>query len=219
MRGLLPALLVAGCGFSGSGAKMDSRGPGDGPTSDASGIDADTDADIDASEIDASSPYVRRINLGGGAHTGVDYPGMWEADPSGICGPSVWTVTGAISGTVDDALFVNHVYGLPQVTCAIGNVPVGNYRVTLLYGPTYYGVGGTCAVTRDQIFSVEIEGVTVLPAFNVTAASDGCVFNGTTGHPVARPFTIAITDGTLNVTETAPAGEAAMVSAIQLVKM
>ena len=216
MRGLLPALLVAGCGFSGSGATPDARAPGDGATRDASVIDGSV---IDASVIDASAPYVRRINLGGGAHTGVDYPGMWEADPGGTCGPSVWTVTGAISGTVDDALFVNHAYGLPQVTCAIGGVPAGSYRVTLLYGPTYYGMGGTCNVTRDQIFTVEIEGVAVLPVFNVTAASDGCVLNGTTGHPALRAFTVEITDGTLNIIETAPAGEAAMVSAIQLVKM
>lgn len=205
---------VAGCKFTGR------PNPGDldaVPVIDAPPVADGPDAGTPDGAPDAFVPFVRRINIGGPEHVGVDFPGTWDADPGGTCGPTIWTVAGEISGTVDDALFVNHAYGLPTMTCAIAGLPVATYEVTMLFGPTYYGTGGTCNTTVDQIFSIALEGVVVVPSFNLTAASAGCVLNGTTGQPVAQTFTALISDGTLDIVEVSTTGGAAMVSAIQLV--
>jgi Malectin domain len=172
-------------------------------------------------------PFIRRINIAGPEFVGVDFPGTWAEDSGNgdTCtgsnsGPS--TPPAEISGTVDDALFVKQVYGLPSMTCQITGVPNGNYDVTLVMGPVYYGTGATpaCPFPRSQIFDIELEGQIVQSAYDLTADSNGCVANGGAGsHPVAKTFTIAITDGQLDILLTAPTGEASMLSALQLVQV
>ena len=207
------AVLATACGF-------DPRAAGDAAIDDApvEGIDGPLEG-IDGPPIDTPPfvGFVARVNLGGGAHTGVDYPGSWIPDAP-LCNGSSWSVTGEINGTVDDPLFLRHRYAIPALTCALTSLPSGRYEVTFLFGPTYYGGGGTCTTTIDQIFHIDLEGVRVASDFNLTQATGGCVLNGP-GVPVTRVFTVDVTDGTLNFNATNPvANQAAMFSAIQVIQ-
>ncbi len=71
----------------------------------------------------------------------------------------------------------------------------------------------------SQIFDITLEGTKVESAFNVTDASGGCVANGGAGsHPVSKTYTIAVTDGTLDVELTSTAAnQASMLSALQVI--
>jgi hypothetical protein len=211
------AVFVTGCNFNPGAGSIDA------PIDDTlvEGIDAPL---IDGPPIDGppidTPPFtglVARVNLGAGAHTGVDYPGAWIPDP-GLCAGATWSVTGQINGTVDDPLFLRHRYAIPTLTCALTGLPSGMYEVTFLFGPTYYGAGGTCTTTADQIFHIDLEGTRVASDFNLTQAAGGCVLNGP-GVPVTRGFVLAVTDGTLNFVATNPASDqAAMFSAIQVIQ-
>lgn len=205
------AVLATACGF-------DPRAASDAAIDDtpAEGIDGPP---IDGPPIDTPpfQGYVLRVNLGGGSHTGVDYPGSWIPDPP-LCNGSTWSVTGDINGTVDDPLFLRHRYAIPTLACALIGLPAGGYQVTFLFGPTYYGAGGTCTTTTDQIFHIDLEGTRVATDFNLTQAAGGCVLNGP-GVPVTRTFTVDVTDGTLNFGAINPvANQAAMFSAIQVIQ-
>jgi hypothetical protein len=214
---LLVSSLLAACGF---------RGPPEGVSGDAPDADAVV-TEVPIPTIDAApqpdaftAEVVARYNLGGGAFTGTDYPGAWAADPGTICVGTVSNLdaAAAISGTVDDALFQKQLYAIPTLTC---HIPVanGHYSVTMLFGPIYYsGIGHTptCNFARDQIFDITIETIKVVAAYNLTADSGGCVENGTTAKPVSRTFVVSVTDGAIDISLQAPATEAAMLSALQI---
>jgi hypothetical protein len=210
MPGLAVCLLVlVGCGF------RVPPGGGD-PTGDAGADTRDGEATNDTGGF---VPFVARYNLFGPAFTGTEFPGVWAADPgapNGICGPANYTaITTAMSGTIDDPLFVNQVYGVNvDTTCAIGLAP-GNYAVTLLFGETYYGPG--CPSGATQTFSIALEGTIVEPSLNLSVEAGGCMANGGTGRPVMRRVTLAVTDGTLDIVEHAPTGIASMISAIEVI--
>jgi len=204
MRGCFLVVLAAGaCSYSPS------------PNGPVGGDDAPMpDAPLNA--------FVKRVNVGGAEYTGQQFTGVWAADDGSCTGTGTGIGTGlAISGTVDDPLFNLQVYGIPVTRCTIA-VPAGTYDVTLLFGPIYYGAGANPAcllATRNQIFDVEIEGTVVDPAFNVTAASEGCVGNGgINAHPVQRQYRVTVADGTMNIILTAPGSEASMISAYQIVQ-
>lgn len=200
-------LIAGGCSYAPSPAEP-TVDPGDGPPP------------------DSFSGFVRRINVAGAEHVGVEFPGVWEADPGtgGVCVGSGVGLDPAlpIAGTVDDPLFSRQVFGLPTVTCQIPSMPAGTYEVSLLFGPIYYGAGASPACmfpTRQQIFDIRLEGGPVLTAYNLTAESNGCVGNGASGsHPVVKVFTVEVTDGALDIQLTAPASEASMISAIQVIQ-
>jgi len=181
-----------------------------------------SDTDSDGGQDAPLDAFVKRINVGGEAFTGADFPGNWEADDMSCRGSG--TGIGAalpISGTNDDPLFALQVFGIPTTTCAIP-VPDGTYDVLLLFGPIYYGSGANppCPfATREQIFDIAIEGTVVEPAFDVTTESQGCVGNGTgASHPVSKQYRVMVTDGMFDMVLTAPGQEASMISAIQLVQ-
>ena len=158
--------------------------------------------------------------MAGNAYTGVDFGGDWEQDP-GICNGTTWTVTAGIRNTNDGPLFSNHRFAIPDLQCAVPNIPVGTYQVTLVFGPTYYWCPGAQS-QKDQRFRITLEGNEVEADYNVSADSGGCVLDTsdmTAAHPVSKTYTLTIDDGELDVDETAPANESAMLSAIAIVEM
>jgi hypothetical protein len=164
---------------------------------------------------------VRRINVDGAPFVGTDFPGTWEADP-GVCGPHVYENDTEIHNTVDDPLFTGEAYGNPM-TCQIDDhgqlLPPGLYTVKLLFAEIYWGPGcpGGGSGTGSRVFNVALEGNVVDSAIDLFSEG-GCAASTTdpTGHPVTRTYTVAITDGVLDVSLYAFADNG-KISAIELI--
>ncbi|HEY5921099.1 MAG TPA: malectin domain-containing carbohydrate-binding protein [Kofleriaceae bacterium] len=177
---------------------------------DADGVDG---SGLDATTEDGARAFAVRINIGGPAHTGVDYSGAWSADPGvgGICNGTVFeSPTAGINGTNDAVLFVEQMFS-PTLSCAIANIPSGSYRVTLLFAELRLG-GSPCVGPSgaSRVFDIALEGVTVASDFDMTAACGGCSASGGTGSAIDRGFDIDIVDGTLDLTAVASTGAAAI---------
>jgi hypothetical protein len=174
---------------------------------------------IDGDAPDGFVPFERRINLNGPAYTGIDFPGMWEADPGtgGVCGPTPYTAPTQVVGTNDGPLFVGQIYSSTAVTCSVAGLPPGNYQVTLLFGNTYFHDACPGGLV-NQMFDIQLEGATVLSNLDLDTEAGGCMANGGNGHPVTKQFTVAVTDGALDINEPAKVS-VAMLSAIQIVKV
>jgi len=228
--GVLWVVAIAGCynPHAAPGAPCSSTGLCPDGLQCVSGIcELMTDPPNDASALDAMPSDTRvdapgfaiRINIGGPAHMGVDYPGNWSADPGpgGICnGIPFASPTPAINGTNDAALFVNQMFN-PTLSCTIPNVPAGTYRVTLLFAELR--LGGAPSVSPlplSRIFDISLEGNVVLAGFDMTTAGGGCAATGGPGHAFSKSFTVAVTDGALNIDESATLGAGAL-NAIELV--
>jgi len=184
--------------------------PADAAGSDARALDAPGSADAALSAI--------RIDVDGPAYTGIDYPGSWAADPGtgGICDGSPYaSPTQTVNGTNDSTLFVGQMFGA-ALHCTIPDVPPGAYRVTLLFAELRLGQP-PCETTTPpaRIFDIALEGTTVATAFDMTDTGGGCAARGGPGHAFAESYMVAITDGELDVVETASQG-AATLNAIEL---
>lgn len=147
-----------------------------------------------------------RINVGGPALTGIDYPGDWQADPGdgGVCTGSGQSVADNINSTFDDALFQGYVSG-PNIQCAVGSgLLPGTYTVRLYFAENDIGPAN-CVLSNDppigpRTFDIQLEGVTVESGLDLFAER-GCArdaANTTTG-PVVREFEVTISDGTLDI--------------------
>jgi hypothetical protein len=153
--------------------------------------------------VDTRPPVAMRININGPRHVGVDFPGVWTADPGegGVCRPTNFEVDNAINGTRDDSLFQGEVYGSP-VICSVGrSLPRGLYQVNLYFAEIYWGPGcpGGGPGPGARIFDIALEGTTVLS--NLDLFREGrCVAspNGM-GMPVIKRFMVNINDGTLDI--------------------
>lgn len=186
------------------------------------GASNDASAAFDAAPSDTrgdAPSFAIRINIGGPAYAGIDYPGTWSADPGagGICnGMPFAAPTPAVNGTKDVALFVNQMF-TPKLSCTIPNVPAGTYRVTLLFAELRLG-GAPCEAPSPptRIFDISLEGNVVLAGFDMTTAGGGCAATGGPGHAFSKSFTVAVTDGALNIDESATQGAGAL-NAIELV--
>ncbi len=230
MMRALPLLVVglAACGFRGHALGS----PDDGSITDGTSSDATTPSDgvaLDGQAVDGSividafvPAVVARYNIGGAAYVGTtDYPGSWAADPGNICTGTISNLdaNGPISGTVDDALFQKQRYGIPLVTCQVA-VANGDYSVTLLFGPIYYGGGAnpTCMFpTTHQVFSIAIEGTTVASNYDLTADAGGCVLNGSTAKPITKTYPVSVGNGMLEIKlDSTDQNQASMISALQV---
>lgn len=183
----------------------------------------DAPVTIDSKKLDAprpidAAPFAARIDIAGPAYTGVDYPGMWIADPGTCDGLQFDSPTPTINGTNDSTLFVNQKFG-GILTCAITNVPPGMYRVRLLFAELRLG-GMPCTGPAGQtrVFDIALEGTNVATSFDMTAFGGGCAATGGSGHAFDRTFDVAVTDGTLDLVETASMGGAAL-NAIEVVAL
>jgi hypothetical protein len=218
---LLP-LLLAGCNFDTStqAIRVDAR-ERPGPDSPGSIQDANNGGGADARPGPDAAPSIEiRLNINGNAHSGIDYPGAWQADPGsgGACGPFYFTENNPVNGTLDDALFYDVAYGDPLV-CSVGGggLPSGAYRLRLFFAEFRYGTG--CPQgggSNSRLFDIDVEGTRVRSNVNLYDLA-GCT-NTPQGHPHIESFDIQINDGTLSISMPASI-DFAMVSAIELVSL
>jgi hypothetical protein len=186
---MIASLALAACTFNGVtgevGDVVDGAPAGD-PDAGADGV------------ADAAGVLIARVNVGGPAHSGVDFPGEWSAD-GGECDGTAQTIAGEVQNTVDDPLFNSWRFERPN-TCALA-VANGDYRVTLLFAEIFRG--GCSSSTTTRIFTVNIEDTDVL-TFDLMDGDNGrgCVLNPATpmARPVAKTFAVAVADGQLDVT-------------------
>lgn len=166
---------------------------------------------------DAEPTLVAAYNLYGPAYTGIDFPGMWAADPGTICNGTPYQIDVDVTGTVDDVLFTRYQYTYSSMDCAIGmNLPAASYEVTLLFGELYTGPG-CYENTIQRIFDVLIEGTVVEDNLNTVAVGGCCNPSATSpGAPFKRVYIQYVADGTVNVTLRAEPQQAAMLSALMV---
>jgi len=138
---------------------------------------------------------VIRYNIGGGDHTGTDFPGFWAADPGTICTGTVEVRTGDIQQTVDDPLFLTRRWS--GVTCGIV-VPSGNYTVSLLFAEVFIDCpGGAAGGVGTRVFDVFAEGATIDTNIDIFAETGGCAF--TMGGPLRKTYSVNVVDSLLSL--------------------
>jgi hypothetical protein len=147
-----------------------------------------------------------RINIGGPALSGVDYPGDWQSDPGtgGVCSGSGQSVADNINSTVDDSLFQTYVSG-PDLACSVGSdLLPGTYTVRLYFAETEIGPVN-CVFANDppfgpRTFDIQLEGNTVESGVDLFAER-GCARDAsdTTTGPIVKEFEVTINDGTLDI--------------------
>ncbi len=108
-----------------------------------------------------------RVHAGGGAYTD-SLGNVWAADEDYVGGGSATntgTITGALPGSSDQALYENERYG----TSLLYNFQAPNalYQVTLKFSENYWTSAGS------RVFNVMINGQTVLTNFDIFAAAGG----------------------------------------------
>jgi hypothetical protein len=205
------ALLVAGCRFEvASLSATDAAAPLElGPVA----------ADLTSVDLTGFRLPPIRIDLNGPSIVGVDHPGTWAADPGvgGVCGPASGHRGNAVNGTVDDALFQGYMLGNP-ITCSVGMLLPGTYRVRLYFAEVYFGPGcaGGGPGTGARVFDIALEGTTVLRNFDIFAEGR-CAMSttDTTSMPVVKEFVVPVTDGTLDISLPASVNQA-LLSAIEI---
>lgn len=215
--------------------------PGSEPPADASNVspsdadpnapDADTeagppDADTEAGPPDAEAgpPLTVRINVNGPAHTGSDFPGMWDPDPGagGVCdGSQSGPGSGNIQGTVDDELFRDSVRNVTKLSCDIPGLPSGTYTVNMLFAETFYGTncsGGGGVGSR--LFDIQVEGTLTHSDVDIFQLGNGCVLD--TSTPNSQPVVLTAnatlpSGGTLDIEMTTKSGSA-FIAAIEVIQ-
>jgi hypothetical protein len=147
------------------------------------------------------------VNAGGAAYTATD--GRFFTGDTFFTGGSTYSVSDPISNTVDDTLFQTERYGDPFTY----TIPItdGTYIVDLMFAELYHGVDTPSADIGDRVFSVDLEGSTVLSEYDIIAET------GTPLTAITETFTTTVSGGAANISFAAsPAGldENAKVSAI-----
>ncbi|MBI2908789.1 MAG: DUF2380 domain-containing protein, partial [Chloroflexi bacterium] len=142
-----------------------------------------------------------RLNAGGATY--VDGAGNnWFPDTFFSMGMAGST-SSAIANTTDDALYQKYRHG-GAFSYAIPLSEAGDYTVKLKFNEPNYSAAG------QRKFDVSLEGNLVLDDFDVYAAAGG------RNIAVDRTFTVAVSDGALNVSFTGVVNNA-LVSAIEVV--
>jgi hypothetical protein len=123
-------------------------------------------------------PASIRVNAGGPAYT--DSQGhLWSAD-TGFTGGSTYSVTSAITGTADPALYRDERYGTFSYQFPVVN---GAHTVTLKFAELYFSSAG------NRKFNVSINGQTVLTNFDIVAAA------GSGLKAIDQQFSVNVTNG------------------------
>jgi len=139
-----------------------------------------------------------RVNSGGPAYT--DSLGqVWSAD-TGYSGGSTYTVSGAIANTNDPTLYRTERWG--SFTYSF-KVPSGTYSVTLKFAETSFNAAG------NRVFSVAINGTTMLSNFDIYAAAGGA------NTAVDRTFQVT-SSGTVSIQFIVGSADQPKVDAIQI---
>ncbi|HZM72973.1 MAG TPA: carboxypeptidase regulatory-like domain-containing protein [Candidatus Polarisedimenticolia bacterium] len=149
--------------------------------------------------------YQQGINAGGGVYTtvgGDDYAAdkPFSAGSFGWVGASsTRSVGGSIAGTPDPDLYRNLRSGMSAYRFS---VPNGTYRVDLGFAELQARHAG------DRVFSVALEGGTVLSNFDVFALAGGQRI------ALDRSFLVEVTDGVLDISFLSQRGDAPIINAI-----
>jgi regulation of enolase protein 1 (concanavalin A-like superfamily) len=161
------------------------------------GGDGSTSARAVLSNFQVVALPIAAINCGkpsGGEFVSLDDGTIYVSDyaPPATGGTTTPGTQYAIAGTLDDALFAAYRYGTHSYS--IPNVPSGNYVVTLRFSDN-----ATSAAVR--VFDVALEGTLVLDNYDIYADVG-------TNTVANKTFTVAVTDGTLNIQFTNVIGQA-----------
>ncbi|OQX82622.1 hypothetical protein B6D60_11860, partial [candidate division KSB1 bacterium 4484_87] len=133
------------------------------------------------------APY--RINAGGPRYT--DASGnIWEADREytpggyGYVGGRIFTTSHSIGNTQNDKLYQSERFRMDAYRFTMPHN--GTYQVKLLFAEIYY------TASDQRVFSVKLEGQTVLNDFDIYAVA---------GHDnaVIRTFNVDVNDGVLDI--------------------
>jgi len=154
--------------------------------------------------------YQQGINAGGGAYVDPAQGDLYGADRAyasggfGYVGTSSTRSTNAgIAGTTRDPLYQTNRAGMSAYRFT---VPNGTYRVDLSFAELQV------AKTGGRVFSVGLEGSTVLSNFDVFATAGKLA-------AVDRSFTVEVTDGVLDISFLAQRGDKPIVNAILVTEM
>jgi len=125
------------------------------------------------------------INVGGDVYTTAD--GLFYIADTYFTDGSLYDVTDDILNTEDDPLFQTERYGDPfSYSIPVDN---GDYDVELMFAELFHGVNTPSADVGDRIFSVDLEGATVLSEYDIIAE---------TGAPltaITETFPVTVSDG------------------------
>jgi hypothetical protein len=154
--------------------------------------------------------YQQGVNAGGGAYVnangdlyGVDR--AWSAGSFGWLGASSTRSTGsAIAGTTEDPIYQDLRSGMSGYRF---DVPDGQYRVDLSFAELVAKRAGA------RVFSVTIEGTTVLAGLDVFAVAGGRFI------AVDRSFVVNVSDGQLDIGFTPQRGDVPIVNGILVTEM
>gem|GEM_PF-868368 len=141
-----------------------------------------------------AEPTLRyRINAGGSLIT---FGGVaWNADAN-FSGGRNSTMTGAIAGTTNDALYYQSRVSDADTTGFSYNFPVanGNYTVNLHFAEIYWvgGSGRGQAGANRRVFDVQLEGALVIDNLDLYATAGPL-------RAYVRTFTANVTDGNLSI--------------------
>jgi hypothetical protein len=154
---------------------------------------------VNAIAVTAGSPAVR-IHAGGAAVT--DAAGnVWSADTS-YSGGTPWSTTQNVAGTATPALYQTCRYG--NGFSYQFNVANGSYNVLLKFAEISRTAVG------QRVFSVVINGTTVLSNFDIVAAAGGPLI------AVDRTFPVTVSGGTITVQFLTGASDLPLINAIQI---
>ena len=133
------------------------------------------------------------VNAGGGDYTASN--GLFFMSDTYFTAPTggTYSVTDPISNTVDDPLFQTERYGDPFTY----TIPVtdGTYIVDLMFAELYHGVNpnGGEGAPGDRVFSVDLEGSTVLSAYDIISETDAPL------TAITETFTTTVSDGAADI--------------------
>jgi hypothetical protein len=139
------------------------------------------------------------VNSGGPAYTDQQTQ-MWSAD-KGFTGGNAASTTNTITNTTDPTLYKSERYGGFTYQFAVAN---GNYNVVLKFAEIYYTTAGR------RIFSVSINGTTVLTNFDIVAAAGGAF------KAIDKTFPVAVTNNQVTIQFIPGSADLPKVSAIQI---
>jgi parallel beta-helix repeat protein len=144
-----------------------------------------------------------RINAGGPAYT--DPSGkQWAAD-NGSNGGYVFTTGRTISGTTTPVLYQTQRWSDQPLGYQL-NVPNGSYTLTLKFAELYF------SAPQQRVFSVSVNGQTVLSNFDIVAQAGGAF------RAVDRSFPVSVTGGKI-VIQMASSIDDPAINAIELSTM
>jgi malectin (di-glucose binding ER protein) len=140
-----------------------------------------------------------RVHAGGAAYT--DTQGnLWSADTK-FSGGKTYTATVTITNTTDQTLYKSERYGAFSYKFT---VPNGSHTVTLKFAEIFYTSPG------ERIFSVAINGTTVLSNFDIVAKA------GAADKAFDQTFPVNVTGGTVTIQFITGSVDLPKISAIQI---